>query len=92
MLLCHVARHATAIKIERVLFSCHVRRLAVVFCGVNLYPIKKMKDNPEFNVQFVSIVEKHPLIYDYNSNDYSNRNLQDKTWEKISKELNESGK
>lgn len=51
-----------------------------------------MKDNPEFNVQFVSIIEKYPLSYDYNSNQYSNRNLQDKAWEKISKELNESGK
>ncbi|XP_030747119.1 uncharacterized protein LOC115875744 [Sitophilus oryzae] len=49
-----------------------------------------MKDNPEFNVQFVSIIEKYPLSYDYNSNQYSNRNLQDKAWEKISKELNES--
>lgn len=51
-----------------------------------------MKDTPEFNISFVNLIEKNPIIYDHTSAEYFNRNSQDKAWENIAKEINESGK
>lgn len=39
----------------------------------------------------VSLIEKRPSIYDYNNKDHSNRMVQDKLWEEISKEMNVNG-
>lgn len=51
-----------------------------------------MKDTPEFNIRLVTLIEKYPVVYDHTSAEYSNRNLQDKAWENIAKEINQSGK
>ncbi|CAI6357599.1 unnamed protein product [Macrosiphum euphorbiae] len=36
----------------------------------------------------VSLVEIRPSIYDFGDKDHSNRIVQDKLWEEISKEMN----
>lgn len=50
-----------------------------------------MRDDIEFNIKFCELVENHPELYDYNQSSYSNRSVQDKAWELIAQELNESG-
>ncbi|XP_074033107.1 MAGUK family member discs large 1 isoform X3 [Leptinotarsa decemlineata] len=49
-----------------------------------------MEDNPTFNVKFVQILEKNPVLYDYTPEGYSNRQVQDKTWYEVGKEINET--
>jgi len=39
----------------------------------------------------ISLIEKRPSIYDYKDKDHSNRAVQDKLWEEISKEMNVNG-
>lgn len=39
----------------------------------------------------VSLIEKRPSIYDFKHKDHSNRTVQDKLWEEISKEMDVSG-
>lgn len=39
----------------------------------------------------VSLVEKRPSIYDFGDKDHSNRIVQDKLWEEISKEMDVDG-
>lgn len=51
-----------------------------------------MKDDPDFNIHFVGVIEEHPCIYDHSISDYSNRNVIDNAWEKIAKRVSESGK
>lgn len=51
-----------------------------------------MKDDPDFNIHFVTRIEANPCIYDHTRSDYSNRNIQDLAWEQIAKELKATGK
>jgi hypothetical protein len=46
--------------IQRVDSLCHAAS-----CGRNT-----IKDDQKFNTEFVAIVEKHPVIYDYMQNDF----------------------
>lgn len=39
----------------------------------------------------VSLVEMRPSIYDYNDKEHSNKIVQDKLWEEISKEMKVDG-
>lgn len=50
-----------------------------------------MKDDPDFNIRFVSIIEQNQCIYDYNIKEYASRTTQDKAWEKIGKEVQATG-
>lgn len=50
-----------------------------------------MKDDPEFNIQFVSVIENHPCIYDHHTKEYSCKFTQEKAWENIGKELKATG-
>jgi len=50
-----------------------------------------MKDDPEFNIKFVEIVENHKCIYDYNIKEYASRVEQDRAWENIGKEIGATG-
>lgn len=50
-----------------------------------------MKDDPDFNIHFVSVIEKNPCIYDYNTKEYSCRITQEKAWENIGKEVKATG-
>lgn len=52
----------------------------------------KMKDDPDFNIHFVGVIEEHPCIYDHSISDYSNRNVINNTWEKIAKRVSDPGK
>ncbi|KAK9702953.1 Alcohol dehydrogenase transcription factor Myb/SANT-like [Popillia japonica] len=49
-----------------------------------------MKDESDFNILFVSLIENEKALYDYTCADYSNRNAQDRAWESIAKEVSES--
>jgi len=51
-----------------------------------------MKDDPEFNIHFVSLVEKQRCLYDHTIADYCNRSAQDRAWEIIAQELSEPGR
>lgn len=51
-----------------------------------------MKDDPDFNIHFVGVIEEHPCIYDHSISDYSNRNVIDNAWEKIAKRVSKPGK
>lgn len=50
-----------------------------------------MKDDPDFNIKFVSIIENYLCIYDYKSKEYACRTSQDKAWESIGKEVGATG-
>lgn len=50
-----------------------------------------MRDDLEFNVRFVELVESKPCLYDYNRPDYCNRTAQDAAWNEISKKIKETG-
>lgn len=49
-----------------------------------------MEDNPTFNVKFVQIVEKYNVLYDHTMENYSNRQIQEKSWNEVGKEVNET--
>lgn len=51
-----------------------------------------MKDTPDYNILFVSIIEKYKIVYDHTCAEYSDRNKQEKAWTELAKEINESGK
>lgn len=44
------------------------------------------------NIQLIESVERYPCLYNISSKDYSNRDVVQKTWETIAKELNITGK
>jgi hypothetical protein len=51
-----------------------------------------MRDDPDFNISFVSLIEKHRCLFDFSCAEYNNRNIQERSWEKIAKEVSGSGK
>lgn len=51
-----------------------------------------MRDDPDFNISFVSLIEKHRCLFDFSCAEYNNRNIQERAWEKIAKEVSGSGK
>lgn len=51
----------------------------------------QMRDNPDFNIQFVGLIEGHPCLYDRYQSDYSNRAKQDKAWENLSRKVGGTG-
>jgi hypothetical protein len=51
-----------------------------------------MRDDPEFNILFVSLIEKHRCLFDSSSAEYGNRNIQDRAWDKIAHEVSATGK
>jgi len=48
-------------------------------------------DDPVFNINFVRIVEKYPCLWDQTTVEYSQRDLTEKAWKAISKEVNDTG-
>jgi hypothetical protein len=50
-----------------------------------------MKDNPECNIKFVQVIERHPCLYDNSKDGYSRRDVTNKVWEEVEKEVNDSG-
>lgn len=51
-----------------------------------------MRDDPDFNISFVSLIEKQRCLFDFSCAEYNNRNIQERAWEKIAKEVSGSGK
>jgi hypothetical protein len=50
-----------------------------------------MKDNPECNIKFVQVIERHPCLYDNSKDGYSRQDVTNKVWEEVEKEVNDSG-
>jgi hypothetical protein len=51
-----------------------------------------MRDDPDFNILFVSLIEKQRCLFDSSSAEYGNRNIQDRAWDKIAHEVSAAGK
>jgi hypothetical protein len=53
-----------------------------------------MRDDPDYNIRFVSIIENNLMLYDHTIilSDYCNKYAVDRTWENVAKQLSESGK
>lgn len=51
-----------------------------------------MRDDHEFNIRFVGLVEAHPCLYDHSREDYHLSHIQEKAWQKIAQEIGEGGK
>ncbi|XP_025407469.1 uncharacterized protein LOC112681430 isoform X2 [Sipha flava] len=49
-----------------------------------------MRDDPDFNIRFVSIIENNLMLYDHTISDYCNKYAVDRTWENVAKQLSES--
>lgn len=49
-----------------------------------------MRDDPDFNISFVSLIEKHRCLFDFGCAEYNNRSIQERAWEKIAKEVSGS--
>jgi leucyl-tRNA synthetase len=47
------------------------------------------RDDQKFNIEFVAIVKKHPVIYDYKQNEYCKKHVIEKVWAEISAEVQE---
>lgn len=52
----------------------------------------KMRDDEQFNISFVKKVQEYECLYDYTRSDYKNIQIQDKAWQEISEEFNETCK
>jgi hypothetical protein len=50
-----------------------------------------MRDDPDFNILFVSLIEKYRCLFDSSSAEYGNRNIQDRAWDKIAHEVTATG-
>ena len=51
-----------------------------------------MRDDPDFNILFVSLIEKHRCLFDSSNTEYGNRIIQDRAWDKIAHEVSATGK
>jgi hypothetical protein len=49
------------------------------------------KDDPSMNIKFVKAVEKYPCLYNYKLPEYSRRDVTDKAWMNVAKEMNYTG-
>lgn len=51
-----------------------------------------MRDDQEFNIRFVEIVKKYPLLYDKGLGHIRNKSQIENSWQLVADEVNESGK
>lgn len=54
--------------------------------------MNKMRDDQDFNIHFVQIIEKERSLYDKTLPEYRSKDEHERIWQKISTEVNESGK
>lgn len=54
--------------------------------------MNKMRDDQDFNINFVKIIEKERCLYDKTLPEYRSKDEHDRIWQRISTEVNESGK
>lgn len=55
-------------------------------------PMNKMRDDQDFNIHFVKIIERERSLYDKSLPEYRSKEEHERIWQKISTEVNESGK
>ncbi|XP_055626350.1 uncharacterized protein LOC129768619 [Toxorhynchites rutilus septentrionalis] len=53
-------------------------------------PTKMTPEDQQFNIAFVAEVKKHPCLFDSNSTEYKQAQVQDKAWQAVSGNVNES--
>lgn len=53
--------------------------------------MNKMRDDQDFNIMFVRIIEKERILYDKSLPEYRSKDEHDRVWQKIANEVNESG-
>lgn len=51
-----------------------------------------MRDDQDFNIHFVKIIEHERSLYDKSMPEYRSKEEHERIWQKISAEVNESGK
>jgi hypothetical protein len=49
------------------------------------------KDDPSTNIMFVKTVEKYPCLYNYKLPEYSRRDMTEKAWMNVAREMNYTG-
>ncbi|KAK7868962.1 hypothetical protein R5R35_002594 [Gryllus longicercus] len=49
-----------------------------------------MRDDPDFNIQFVRLIKENSCLYDHTNADYNNRDIQDMAWERIARQVSET--
>lgn len=54
--------------------------------------MNKMRDDQDFNIQFVQIIKNERSLYDKTLPEYRSKEEHEKIWAKISTQVNESGK
>lgn len=54
--------------------------------------MNKMRDDQDFNIHFVKIIEHERSLYDKSLPEYRSKEEHERIWQKISTEVNESGK
>lgn len=54
--------------------------------------MNKMRDDQDFNINFVKIIENERSLYDKSLPEYRSKEEHERIWQKISTEVNESGK
>lgn len=54
--------------------------------------MNKMRDDQDFNIHFVKIIERERSLYDKSLPEYRSKEEHERIWQKISTEVNESGK
>lgn len=54
--------------------------------------MNKMRDDQDFNIHFVKIIENERSLYDKTLPEYRSKEEHERIWQKISTEVNESGK
>lgn len=54
--------------------------------------MNKMRDDQDFNIQFVQIIKNERSLYDKTLPEYRSKEEHEKIWNKISEQVNESGR
>lgn len=97
----HLVVHARISRDSVLIFS--VKNFLLRYCGliatlfvcISLnYPeskMNRMRDDQEFNVQFVKTVEKERTLYDKSLPEYRSKEEHEKVWMRVSEQINESG-
>lgn len=54
--------------------------------------MNKMRDDQEFNINFVKIVQKYRCLFDKTLPEYRSKDDHERIWNKVAQEAKESGK
>lgn len=65
-------------------------KLSPVASSEKMGPTKLTPEDQQFNIAFVSAVKKHPCLFDSNSTEYKQAQVQDNAWQEVSATMAES--